>query len=112
MSTYTGVARGRYRSSHTPGLTSASADQGVATGDVSVGRDSVIIKPISVPRSALPNRAPILYTVAQGDTLESIGKQFKLPWRDIVWSHPGLRLPLKVGRPIQLPPLPGVLVLL
>jgi len=110
MSSYTVMDRGLYASFQTPGLTSASADQGLATGDLSVGRDSVIIKPISVPTSALPNRAPILYTVAPEDTLESIGKQFKLPWRDIVWSNPGLRMPLKVGRPIKLPPVPGVVV--
>jgi murein DD-endopeptidase MepM/ murein hydrolase activator NlpD len=110
MSSYTVMDRGLNASFHTPGLTSAAADQGVATGDLSVGRDSVIIKPISVPMSAIPNRAPILYTVAQGDTLESIGKQFQLPWRDIVWSNPGLRMPLKVGRPIRLPPVPGVVV--
>jgi murein DD-endopeptidase MepM/ murein hydrolase activator NlpD len=110
MSTYTVMDRGLYLGFHTPGVTSAAADEGLATGDVSLGRDNVIIKPLSVPTSALPNRAPLLYTVAQGDTLESIGKQFKLPWRDIVWSNPGLRLPLKVGRPIKLPPVPGVVV--
>lgn len=110
MAGYSAIDRELYPGLRTPGVTSASADQGVASGDLALGRDSVIIKPVSVPTSALPNRAPILYTVAQGDTLESIGKQFKLPWRDVVWSNPGLRLPLKVGRPIRLPPVPGVVV--
>lgn len=110
MAGYSAMDRELYPGLRTPGVTSASADQGVAGGNLSLDRDSVIIKPISVPTSALPNRAPILYTVAEGDTLESIGKQFKLPWRDIVWSNPGLRMPLKVGRPIKLPPVPGVVV--
>ena len=110
MAGYSAMDRELYPGLRTPGVTSASADQSVAGGDLALGRDSVIIKPISVPTSALPNRAPILYTVAEGDTLESIGKQFKLPWRDIVWSNPGLRMPLKVGRPIKLPPVPGVVV--
>jgi murein DD-endopeptidase MepM/ murein hydrolase activator NlpD len=48
--------------------------------------------------------------VVLGDTLESIGRQLNLPWRDILWSNPGLRLPLTVGRPLKLPPVPGVLV--
>ena len=110
MAGYSAMDRELYPGLRTPGVTSASADQSVAGGDLALGRDSVIIKPISVPTSALPNRAPILYTVTEGDTLESIGKQFKLPWRDIVWSNPGLRMPLKVGRPIKLPPVPGVVV--
>jgi murein DD-endopeptidase MepM/ murein hydrolase activator NlpD len=51
-----------------------------------------------------------VHIVARGDTLESIGRQYNLPWRQIVWSNPGLRMPLTVGRPIKLPPLPGVVV--
>jgi murein DD-endopeptidase MepM/ murein hydrolase activator NlpD len=77
---------------------------------VSLGRDNVIIKPLSIPTSPLVSHAPIAYTVAQGDTLESIGRQFNLPWRYVVWSNPGLRLPLTVGRPIKLAPVPGVVV--
>jgi len=89
--------------------TSVTAAEG-SVGDVSVGRDSVIIKPVSIPTAPLTSRAPIAYIVAQGDTLESIGKQFKLPWRDVVWSNPGLKMPLTVGRTIKLPPVPGVVV--
>jgi murein DD-endopeptidase MepM/ murein hydrolase activator NlpD len=88
----------------------AAADEGLAVGDVSLGRDSVIIKPLSIPTSAPASRAPIVHIVARGDTLESIGRQYNLPWRQIVWSNPGLRMPLTVGRPIKLPPLPGVVV--
>jgi len=51
-----------------------------------------------------------VHTVVQGDTLESLGRQFSLPWRYVVWSNPGLRMPLTVGRPLRLAPVPGVVV--
>jgi murein DD-endopeptidase MepM/ murein hydrolase activator NlpD len=109
VSSYTAIDRAFFPNFHAAAVTAAAADQG-AVGDVSLGRDSVIIKPISVPTSPLVSRAPIVHIVAQGDTLESIGQQFNLPWRDIVWSNPGLRMPLTVGRPIKLPPVPGIVV--
>ncbi|TMC54310.1 MAG: M23 family metallopeptidase [Chloroflexi bacterium] len=110
MSGYTAVDRSLFPDFHAAAVTAAAADESSAVGDVSLGRDSVIIKPLSVPTSALASRAPIVHVVVDGDTLESIGRQFKLPWRDVVWSNPGLRMPLKVGRPLELPPVPGVVV--
>ena len=88
---------------------SVTAAEG-SVGDVSLGRDSVIIKPVSIPTAPLMSRAPITYIVAQGDTLDSIGQQFNLPWRYVLWSNPGLHIPLTVGRPIKLPPVPGIVV--
>jgi LysM repeat protein len=108
MSSYTTFDRSFFPNSHAPAVTAAAADEGVAVGDVSVGRDSVIIKPLSIPTSPLVSHAPIVHMVVQGDTLESIGRQFNLPWRYIVWSNPGLRMPLNVGRPLKLAPVPGV----
>jgi murein DD-endopeptidase MepM/ murein hydrolase activator NlpD len=70
----------------------------------------VIIKPLAIPTAPLVSHAPIVRIVAPGDTLESIGRQFNLPWRYILWSNPGLRLPLTVGRPLKLSPVPGVVV--
>jgi murein DD-endopeptidase MepM/ murein hydrolase activator NlpD len=94
-----------------PGSVNAQAatEEG-AVGDISLGRYSTIIKPVSIPTSPLPNRKPILYTVKQGDSLESIARAFNIPWRDITWSNPGLRLPLKQGQTLKLPPVPGVVV--
>src|SRR4029077_12103724 len=97
ISGYTVIDRNFLPGYNAAPVTSAAAYEG-AVGDVAVGRDSVIIKPISIPTSPLVSRAPILHIVAPGDTLESIGLQFNLPWRDIVWSNPGLRMPLAVGR--------------
>ena len=110
MSGYTVVDRS-FSSNFRPGtVNAAAADDGLAVGDVSLGRDNVIIKPLSIPTAPLVSHAPILHVIAQGDTLDSIARQFNLPWRDIVWSNPDLRLPLEVGKPIELPPVPGVVV--
>jgi LysM repeat protein len=110
MSSYATFDRSFFPNSHAPAISAAAADEGVAVGDATLGRDSVIIKPLSIPTSPLPSRAPIVHMVVLGDTLESIGRQYNLPWRYIVWSNPGLRLPLAVGRPLKLAPVPGVVV--
>jgi murein DD-endopeptidase MepM/ murein hydrolase activator NlpD len=111
ISGYSAVDRTFFPTFHAGVLPAVAADQGVAVGDLSLGGDSVIIKPLSIPASALVSRAPIVYIVAEGDTLESIGRQYNLSWREVLWSNPGLRMPLTVGRPIKLPPVRGVVVL-
>jgi LysM repeat protein len=110
MSGYSAIDRNFFPTFHAAAITAAAADEGRAVGDLSLGRDSVIIKPLSIPTSPIESHAPIVHIVMQGDTLESIGRQFNLPWRDVVWSNPGLRMPLTVGRPVKLPPVPGVVV--
>jgi LysM repeat protein len=92
------------------GALNAEARTGGQVGDLQLGRDSTIIQPISIPTSALPNRKAIRYTVKQGDTLDSIALAFGIPLREITWSNPGLRLPLKAGQGLDLPPVPGVVV--
>jgi len=109
ISSYTVIDRSFMPTFHAAAVTAAAAYEG-AVGDVSLGRDSVIIKPVSIPTTPLVSRAPIVHIVALGDTLDSIGQKYNLPWRYIVWSNPGLKLPLTVGRPIRLAPLPGVVV--
>lgn len=110
LSGYSAIDRHLLPNFHPPAVTVAAADEGLSVGDVSLSRDSVIIKPLSIPTSSLVSHAPLVHVVARGDTLESIGRQFNLPWRDVVWSNPGLRMPLTVGRPLKLPPVPGVVV--
>jgi LysM repeat protein len=87
-----------------------TTDDGASLGNIAMGRDSVIIKPVSIPTSPLPNRQPIVYRVKSGDTLDSIARSFGVTFREITWSNPGLHLPLKLGTPLQLPPVPGVVV--
>jgi murein DD-endopeptidase MepM/ murein hydrolase activator NlpD len=110
ISSFTTIDRSFLPTSHAATVTIASADEGVAAGDVSLGRDSTIIKPLGIPTAPLVSHVPIAYVVVQGDTLESIGQQFSLPWRYVVWSNPGLRMPLAVGRTLKVPPVPGVVV--
>jgi len=109
MSGYAAIDRSFFPNFH-PAVTAVAADEGLAAGDLSLGRESIIIKPLSIPISPLVSRAPIVHFVVGGDTLESIGQQFNLTWREVVWSNPGLRMPLTVGRPIKLSPVPGVVV--
>jgi len=80
------------------------------TGDTWLGRDSTIVKPVYIPTAPLPNRAAIHYTVAAGDTLDSIAADLKIPWREITWSNPNLKLPLKEGEVLHLPPVPGFVI--
>ncbi|HET7420832.1 MAG TPA: peptidoglycan DD-metalloendopeptidase family protein [Candidatus Dormibacteraeota bacterium] len=90
-------------------LTAQAANQGEMDG-MEVGQDSTIITPVSIPVAPLPNRKPIPYVVKTDDTLQSIAKKFEVTLREITWSNPGLRQPLKVGKVLWLPPVPGVVV--
>ena len=97
-------------SSRASALTADASNGGTQFGDVTLSRDSMIIRPLSIPTEPLPNRQPIHYAVKTGDTLDGIAHTFGLTFREITWSNPGLRLPLKVGQMLSLPPLPGVVV--
>lgn len=92
------------------GTLNAQAAAETQSGDFSLGRDSTIVKPLAIPTAALPNRLPIKYAVKTADTLDSIAHNFGLTFREITWSNPGLKLPLKVGQNLNLPPVPGVVV--
>ena len=87
----------------------AAVDQG-QFGDLRMGRDSTIIRPVSIPVAPLPNHQAIRYTVRAEDTLDTIARAYGITFRQITWSNPGLRFPLKVGQTLELPPAPGVVV--
>jgi len=91
-------------------LQAEASTGGGPSGDVALGRDGTIIKPLSIPTTPLANHKVIYYTVHNGDTLESIARALSIPFREITWSNPGLRLPLKAGQTLKLPPVPGVVV--
>ncbi|HEV2415985.1 MAG TPA: peptidoglycan DD-metalloendopeptidase family protein [Candidatus Dormibacteraeota bacterium] len=90
-----------------PGTVDAAA---VNVGDVALGRDSTIIKPIAIPSTPLPNRHVIRYAVGANDTLDSIARAHGITLREVTWSNPGLHLPLKVGQILKLPPTHGVVI--
>jgi lysostaphin len=110
MSGYGAVDLNASLSPRTGALNAEAANSQSQFGDVVMGRDSTIIKPVSLPTAPLPDHRPIRYAVKAGDTLESIATAFGVPFRVITWSNPGLRQPLKVGLTLRLPPVPGVVV--
>ena len=91
-------------------LSAPVPDDGGSLGNLAMGRDSVIIKPVSIPTSAPPNRKAIVYRVKDGDTLDTVSRAFGITLRELTWSNPGLRLPLKLGQSLDLPPMPGVVL--
>ena len=91
-------------------ITAEAVNAGGTVGDVSLGRGATIIKPVSIPTSTLASRSPILYTVMRGDTLDTIASALDIPFREITWSNPGLRVPLKPGLVLRVPPVPGFVV--
>lgn len=99
------------RAAASAALDAMAANSQDRLGDIALGRDSAIIKPLSIPTAPLPDRSVIRYTVAAGDTLESIATALNVPLREITWSNPGLRMPLKAGQTLVMPPVPGVVVM-
>jgi hypothetical protein len=91
-------------------INAEASSAGGSAGNVSLGRDATIIEPVSIPTSAIPSRAPILYRVMPGDTLSSVAQVLGIPFREITWSNPGLRLPLKPGLVLRIPPVPGFML--
>ena len=111
ISSYSAADFGLAPSSKSVAIDAEAANSQGQLGDVAMGNYSTIIKPISIPASPLPNRSAIRYRVKDGDTLDSIAKAFSITVREVTWSNRGLRLPLKVGQTLELPPVPGVVVL-
>src|SRR2546430_13623613 len=56
-------------------------------GDVSLGRYSTVIKPVSIPTSAPVNRQPFVYTVAAGEDLSAIARKFHVRVGQYRWSN-------------------------
>jgi LysM repeat protein len=86
--------------------------EGGEYGDVSLGRYSTIIKPVSIPTAAPVNHQPFLYTVAAGETLTTIANKFHVTVAEIRWSNSNLYSSDSVatGDQIVVPPIHGVVV--
>ncbi|MGA8923497.1 MAG: CHAP domain-containing protein [Candidatus Dormiibacterota bacterium] len=87
--------------------------QGGSVGDVSLGRYSTIIKPLSIPTAALISHTPMVYTVAAGESLADIAARYHVTVSQIRWSNPTLLTYSDVapnGSPLLIPPIPGVVV--
>src|SRR2546428_11245097 len=91
MSGYGAVNLNNSMAARAEAVEARAAGEGGLYGDVLVGRDSTIIKPISIPNAPLPNRKAIRYTVKAGDTLESVARLRRHVQRDhVVESWPAI----------------------
>jgi LysM repeat protein len=85
---------------------------GGTVGDVSLGRYSTIIKPVSIPTSAPIDRTPKLYSVAAGETLTTIATKYGVTVSQIRWSNSNLMSSetVNTGDELVIPPVPGIVV--
>jgi LysM repeat protein len=86
--------------------------EGGTAGDISLGRYSTIIKPVSIPSSAPISHQPFTYTVQSGESLDSIATKFSVTVSQIRWSNSNLfsNDSVSTGDQIVIPPVPGVVV--
>ena len=86
--------------------------EGGTVGDVSLGRYSTIIKPVSIPTSVPINRAPISYAVGAGESLDTIAARYGVTVSQIRWSNTNLIASDSVatGQQVIIPPVPGIVV--
>jgi LysM repeat protein len=85
---------------------------GGTIGDVSLGRYSTIIKPVSIPTSAPIDRKPLLYSVAPGENLTAIASKYGVTVSQIRWSNTNLMSTdsVSTGDQLVIPPVPGIVV--
>lgn len=86
--------------------------EGGTIGDVSLGRFSTIIKPVSIPTSALINRTAFTYGVAPGENLTAIAAKYNVTVSQIRWSNTNLISTdaVATGDRLVIPPVPGIVV--
>lgn len=86
--------------------------EGGEYGDVSLGRYSTIIKPVSIPTSAPISHTPVTYTVAAGEDLTAIAAKYHVTVAEIRWSNSNLMSSDSVatGDQIVIPPVHGIVV--
>ena len=88
----------------------AMVDPGGSVGDVSLGRYSTIIKPVSIPTSAPIDRKPLVYSVAPGENLSAIATKYGVTVSQIRWSNTNLMSSdsVSTGDRLVIPPVPGI----
>jgi LysM repeat protein len=86
--------------------------EGGTVGDVSLGRFSTIIKPVSIPTSVPINHQPLSYAVAPGESLAPIAARYNVTVSQIRWSNTNLMSTDSVatGDQLIIPPVPGIVV--
>src|SRR5215472_1820119 len=116
MSSYAAVDR-HFPTSLTSRLGPVNAEavvvaEGGDYGDVSLGRYSTIIKPVSIPTAAPISHIPLVYTVKAGDSLQSVADKFNVTVSEIRWSNTSLysSTTISTGDLLLIPPVHGVVV--
>jgi N-acetylmuramoyl-L-alanine amidase len=106
-----------YQSSFTARLGAVNAEavvsgEGGTVGDVSLGRYSTIIKPVSIPLAAPISHTPTTYKVQSGENLKAIAAKFHVTVSQIRWSNTNLISSdvVATGDQIVIPPVPGIVV--
>lgn len=86
--------------------------QGGRVGNVSLGRFSTIVKPVSVPGAPRISHQPVTYTVGQNEDLNGIAGHFGVSVNEIRWSNSGLTTTdaVHAGDKLVIPPVHGVVV--
>ena len=81
-------------------------------GDVTLGRYSTIIKPVSIPTSAPVSHQPFTYTVAAGEDLSAIAAKYHVTVSEIRWSNSNLYSndSVATGDQLVIPPVHGIVV--
>jgi LysM repeat protein len=106
-----------FQSSFTARLGAVNAEavvssEGGTVGDVSLGRYSTIIKPVSIPLSAPISHSATTYRVQEGENLKVIAARFHVTVSQIRWSNTNLISSdvVATGDQILIPPVPGIVV--
>ena len=106
-----------YQSSFTARLGAVNAEavvsgEGGTVGDVSLGRYSTIIKPVSIPLAAPISHTPTTYKVQSGENLKAIAAKFHVTVSQIRWSNTNLISSdvVATGDQIVIPPVPGIVI--
>jgi LysM repeat protein len=86
--------------------------EGGTVGDVSLGRYSTIIKPLSIPTTAPISHLAFTYTVAPGENLAAIASKYGVTVSQIRWSNTNLMSSdtVATGDHLFIPPVPGIVV--
>jgi len=88
--------------------------QGGFAGSVALGRSGTIIKPASVPTTAVVSHNPIGYQVKPAEKLKDIASRFGVSVDDLRWSTfatlQTLSTDVSAGQSIMIPPVHGIVV--
>ena len=88
--------------------------EGGSSGSVILGRSGTIVKPASVPTTAVLSHNPAGYQVQPGEKLQDIAGRYGVSVDDLRWSNfatlQNLGTDVSAGQSIVIPPISGIVV--